>query len=375
LRIFHRLSYSTPVSSLRRHPSTTTPSVSQPRTLRTDFLPNPIPHPLSLSFSAPSPIEQSDGSPTWPFDDLAPSDTSEYDDGWIDADVAWRRSRKRSSGKGAARYVGLGRGMGVHYPEWREGIIRKAIHAGLGQNPPESWGRVNLSPEAATPRGDQLDMYGFVREDMESHASTFSREYDDSDDPDSDAFSEAEWESWAYDLDRPKAVAEIGTRHRPTRKRTPSGLHTPHGSPVSDDPPLPGISDPPSNAASPPPSTVLRRAQSIHNDYSPPPLSPTPVSPTTPGARLRASTMSAHPRTPTVVVGEPPSRVSPRFTSTPSSHVDHHVRPDEAATSRTFEQNTTAGGVRGLMRGLTMRAGKESFMRGLENALDFVEGK
>lgn len=383
LRILHRLSYSTPVSSSRRPQSASSSSVSQSRTLRTDFLPNPIPHPLSLSFSAPSPIEHSDGSPVWPLNDLATSDASDYEDEWIDADFAWGRSRQRANGKGIARYVGLGHGISVHYPEWRETIIRRATYAGLGTNVPECWERAALSPEEETPRGDQVDMYGFAREDVDNYTAAHTREYEDSDDPDSDAFSETEWEAWAYDLDRPKAVEEIGTWYKPTRKLAPNDLRTPHGSPVSDDPQVLVISSPPPAASSSSTSSWRPRSLSMDADNplqplaSPPPQSPATTSPTTPGSRGRASTISAHPRNTTVVVGGLGAHNRPtlHFTAAASSQMDLQPRSNETTISRIPEPNTTTGGVRSLMRGLNMRAGKESFLRGLENALDFVEGK
>ncbi|KAF8528564.1 hypothetical protein JB92DRAFT_2863134 [Gautieria morchelliformis] len=339
LRIFHRLSYSSPVSSSSR-PSTSASTVAQShtlptRTLRTDFVPNPIPHPLALSFSSPSP-------PVSPMDELTPSGSN--DEEWVDAGSSWGRPRRKTPGKAVPKYFGLGRGVvGVRYPEWREDVIQKAIHASRGLPLPESWGRSDLSPDAETPRKDQLDMYGFVREDLDNYAAGLVREDYGSDDSDSDAFSEAEWEGWAYDLDRPKFVDEIGAIRKPVR----DGLTTPQGSPVSD----------------PEPATV-------RDQYSPPLLSPTSSTPTTPSARLRASTISSHTSHSTITN----SVAAPRSALSPSNHTDRGLRPDAPTAVRAGEPHT-AGGVRGLMRGLSMRVGKESFMRGLENALDFVEGK
>lgn len=384
MRIFHRLAYSTPVSSTS-HPSSSSASIAPSRilptrTLRTDFLPNPIPHPLSLSFSAPSPIERAGQSPISPFDDPAPSDASEYDEGWVDAGSVWGQPRRRAVGRGVVKYVGLGRGMGVRYPDWREDVIRRAIYAGQNSSFPEPWARPDIASDAETSRDDELDKYGFVREDVDNYAASLSREYN-SDDPDSETFSEEEWDGWAYDLDRPKVMDEIGGGAGNTRKTALHNLRTPQGSPVSDDLQTSSVFGPASDSASFPSTTTLRpRAQSFSSDnpgqsnVSPPLNSPSSASPTTPSGRLRASTISAHPHSPTFPVTTPLNVPIPRFVPSAASHTDFASRTNEPTPLHTFEPNTV-GGVRNLMRGLSMRAGKESFLRGLENALDFVEGK
>jgi hypothetical protein len=302
-----------------------------------------------------------------------PAPDSSNDEEWVDDGTSWGRPRRGNPGKVAPKYFGLGRGVvGVRYPEWREDVVQKAIHASRGLAVPETWARSDLSPEANTPRNDQLDLYGFVREDLDSYAASVFREPYGSEDSDSDVFSEAEWQGWAYDLDRPKFVDEKGAIRKPAR----DGLTTPQGSPVSD-PELATVPGPIADTVTPPLSGTRRPLpRSFNTSLSqvivpPPSLStPTSPSPTTPNARLRASTISSHTSQSTITN----SVAAPRFAPPPSSQADQGLRPDVPTTLRPGEPNT-GGGVRSIIRGLSMRAGKESFMRGLENALDFVEGK
>ena len=80
-----------------------------------------------------------------------------------------RRSRRSAAGKTVVGYFRLGSGVGVHYLEWREDIIQKAIHAGRGLTVPESRRAPDISPETETPRIEQLHIYGFVREDLDTY--------------------------------------------------------------------------------------------------------------------------------------------------------------------------------------------------------------
>lgn len=383
LRIIHRLAYSSHVAAGR--PSTAsaaaTPALTLPtRTIRTDFLPNPIPHPLSLSFSQPSPLAFSDESPISP---VTGSEAGDHGAEWAEDASMWGRPRRRGAGK-TPKCIGLGRGMGVRFPEWRETVIRRAIRAGQGVPVEEDgWS----THDVATLRSDtdETDVYGFGLDEPRGSATHLSQnggDNYDSDDADSDAFSEAEWDGWAYDLDRPKVVegaGEGGVGRTGTDAR--GGLTTPQGSPVTDDSEPEQISAPASTSRRRiggvdgfpvRPAAVRPRARSFGTDSpvmavssSPSSLSPTssitPTTHTMPGARLRASTVSA---------------AHPRHGATFSSvETLGAPEPDETTSTRTVEPGPAAGGVRGLMRGLSMRAGRESFMRGLENALDFVEGK
>ena len=271
--------------------------------------------------------------------------------------------------------------MGVRYPEWREEVLHKAIRAGRGVTITESRGALDLSPQIRTSDPDQLHTFDSC-EDLDNYAVNLAGDDCYSDNSDSDAFSEAEWEGWAYDLDRPKVVDEVGTGPGRTRQPSRDGVNTLQGSPISDSELVAFSGSALNGANSPSTITSKPRAQSLSNnsnsnspvraDVSTPSPSPTSASPTTPSARVRASTVSAQPHNSNSTVVQT-TNVGASHSSV-SSQLDYGVRGDMTATLRNLEPNT-AGGVRSIMRGLSMRAGKESFLRQLENALDFVEGK
>jgi len=282
LRIFHRISYSVITASSHVAPT---------RTLRTDFLPSQIPHPSSLQFSAPSPIDGDD-----------------------EVEGLSIRGDPPRHGSGTKGMIGLGRTLGVRFPEWREELIRQAIEAGLGGYPGKEDGA-----------GDQAD-------------DTFEDLYDSDDgDRDSEAFSEAEWTGWAYDLDR----AKVGMWD--------FGVHTPHGSAASG-----------SDGEEKVKSMRRGRAKSITGAKEGQAGGKTAITTGPTITRHRASTISARsPTTTATVTATASARATTRFT----------LDNAEIASPR------NGGPKKSLIRGLSMKAGKESLMRGLENALDFVEGK
>ncbi|KAF8576439.1 hypothetical protein K439DRAFT_1640504 [Ramaria rubella] len=334
--------------------------------------------------------------------------------------------------------------MGVKFPEWREGVLQRAIAAGQGNPVPDAAAAAQEFSPASDADVDPLwnntpthveDVYGFTTD--RDYAEYLAREAqglglgngpglgldDDSDDAGSDAegWSEAEWEGWAYDLDRPKAVVEEGAVvMEGMEERRRRGAVTPRGSPVA----VPvevqtglvidadaEVDVHAERAPLPTPTLVLQprmRSHSVALDSPSGSMSPASVSshsgsgsavtPTQagpmPNGRMRASTISAQPQSPSQSQLQQYSHSHSRATATASASAStsasasatstlnsRHLPPTPSATTsslralRPEDQNTGGGGVRSLMRGLSMRAGKESFMRGLENALDFVEGK
>lgn len=428
LRILHRLSYSSPVAladsippSSRPHSRSTTGhsisnssisvahsiSLLHQRTLRTDFLPNPIPHPLSLKFSAPSP--PGDSSP------LSPN----FDPG-LDSDeesslVSRSGSRSLKPGRNSEHErlgrrgmgMGTGKGMSVRFPEWREDVVRRAIDAGL------RWDELELhhgeGGRASTPlartglgvsaSGDPGEVDTQVVQPEGEGEPIFFGGYDTDEDDGagSDTFSELEWDGWAYDLDRPKGTAGFGGSSLATARVGggalfgKTGLKTPNASPASatdeeDDEIEAGWETIPtarlrarSVAADPPTSPLAPSSAAVAASTSTGIASPTDITiPSLPSAsvstRVRASTVSLR--------STPPRRLpaddSPRYMSAPRTPVAASSSFSQAqiGEGEEFASGTGAGGKKsGIMRGFNMKVGKESFKRGLENALDFVEGK
>lgn len=331
--------------------------------------------------------------------------------------------------------MGLGPEMGVRFPEWREEVLIRAVNAGLGSG--VGLGDLNRQEYIAHDHrirkytGGAEDSMGLRKQNLTRSsqdsrtslhtdgASSLSETVvetgltlgglDDSDsDSDSEAESEREWEGWAYDLDRLKGVRyprtrgggggsdgdyeynwsittpplnETKSRRSMGRDRakvvvaaTPTPMPTPIAS--SGDTFVSSICTfQPASSNEVASSTTLSSNSTItagsfqQNKDAPdsPVMSipPSPLAAISPVTRVRSATVS-DPR---------PSRSQVPL----STHQGHQP------TSRTKSQATgperprtgedSRVGMKNLMRGLSMKAGKESLMKGLENALDFVEGK
>ncbi|KIJ56290.1 hypothetical protein M422DRAFT_23580, partial [Sphaerobolus stellatus SS14] len=468
LRILHRLAYSSraaAVDSLSNslssaafnpsRPSTASSSLSiHQRTLRTDYLPNPIPHPLSLRFSAPSPVDVSPTSGSFTFDAEPTSSGARFGAGGLGGALG-----------GGKWGVGLGNGMGVRFPEWREEVIRRAILAGL------DWGESDAAAGAGAAAYNP-----FVRAHPLQHVlypgtsttsvttttgtsstppppshsptraasirtmstynpnipiSSDTSDSSDDDDGSSNGYSEVEWDGWAYDLDRPKGLVLRGEgegsqgsfsggeteesgmwagggergregtwgggagkmreRARSVEVESPTAVNRGVGivsvvvgsgrQGASGSGSGSGVPSGSGSGFASSGSTLLGQMITTTTTTTTVITSPGPG----PSTRHRASTISA---------STSASTSHPRLALNPDSQ-RAQAQPQAQAQSQGSSQSQAApqlqqdtdtpvgrdvdglpllkegqGGRRGLMRGLTL-----NMMKGLENALDFVEGK
>ncbi|GJJ10850.1 hypothetical protein Clacol_005078 [Clathrus columnatus] len=411
------------------------PTTHTMRTLRTEFLPNPIPHPLALSFSAPSPLGGQDNST----DDELPIfsgrrrslfDTTEFASGdefsGDDNDLTSNGGHASTSTPSSPPYtMGLGPGMGVRFPEWREEVLIRATNAGMG-----SGVGVGASNRREYITHDHPHLKKFKQEDSAltnlqdlSHTDTASNlsgtavemsqvsleDLVGSDsDSESESGSEREWEGWAYDLDRLKGVRcpkirgggfnddyeyihSIATPQativekrlrRSTVGRDRSKSTTSAPTPTST-PTMPTASDmlptsfstlqPLSSSTTLSSSSTITAGSPRNEDVPESPVSATPSALT----RARSATISDARSS----RGNPYSFPVQARTNIPLSRnpSGQRVVPERSRAGAEDTRNaaTTASTttMKSLMRGLSMKAGKESLMKGLENALDFVEGK
>jgi len=132
-----------------------------------------------------------------------------------------------------AKWMGVSRGMGMVFPEWGEDVIRRGIRAGQGFPVEEGWGGQEESMDEDTPRGDNSDVYGFGFVETQTYGAYLGRSEYDCDDPDSDGFSEAEWDGWAYDLDRAQVADDVLARFG-SRKAWRNGMTSRQASAVRD---------------------------------------------------------------------------------------------------------------------------------------------
>ncbi|TFK47030.1 hypothetical protein OE88DRAFT_1739060 [Heliocybe sulcata] len=275
----------------------------------------------------------------------------------------------------------------VLYPEWRVNLVGRARKVGMGDlGPVLEW--VLLGDESKN-------------QHKRRSASWNAPDAEENEDEEEEPESEKEWEHWAGDLERQRRV----------RTESKKELYSSYERDAPASPPLP-----PMRVFSPPPSSSVF-ASGSHSGVGGPFTErgamamgrTTTTSTVTAGGRVRSTTVSvpsgakppssSHGKGPALKLslfggGSGRDGEGVRYEWKPGEDKDvpaglrhatslENVRGSEGWDGRTLHSAVEAGpriggGKKkrlGLVRGISVRAGAERLVKGLDSALDFVEGK